>query len=299
MTEPRNDIPGFTPSRFTTPEGLSIVYERGGEGPPLLLLHGFPQTRAMWAGVAPLLARDFTVICPDLRGYGESGKPKGVPSYSFRAMAADMTALMASLGFERFHLAGHDRGARTAHRLALDAPEAVLSLTVMDIVPTHHLLTGLTYPVARAYYHWFFMAQPEPFPERMIGADPDAYYESCLLGFGKAVLADFKPAQLAAYRAAWKDPECRRAMCDDYRAAIEIDVHHDAEDLARRVACPSLVLYGADGAMARAYDVPGTWVDRLAEMRAQAIPGGHFFIDQSPDRTAGALHDFLKAQAGG
>ncbi|SMX37712.1 alpha/beta fold hydrolase [Maliponia aquimaris] len=292
MSIPRNDIPGFTPAR-AAPDGIGIAYEHGGSGPPLLLLHGFPQTRAMWAEVAPELARYFTVICPDLRGYGESAKPSGVENYSFRAMARDMLALMQGLGFDRFHLAGHDRGARTAHRLALDAPEAVLSLTVMDIVPTHLLLTQLTYSVARAYYHWFYMAQPEPFPERMIAADPEAYYTSCLLGFGKATLDDFKPAQLAAYRAAWGDPDCRRAMCDDYRAAIEIDVHHDAEDLARRVTCPALVLYGAVGAMARAYDVPATWADRLSDMRAEAIPGGHFFIDQSPGATVRALRGFL------
>lgn len=290
----RNDIPGFTPAR-ATPGGTQIAYERGGSGPPLLLLHGFPQTRAMWAEVAPALARDFTVICPDLRGYGESAKPKGLENYSFRAMAQDMRALMQDLGFETFHLVGHDRGARTAHRLALDAPGAVRSLVVMDIVPTHLLLSELTYKVAKAYYHWFYMAQPEPFPERMIAADPEAYYTSCLLGFGKATLDDFAPAQLAAYRAAWSDPDCRRAMCDDYRAAIEIDLHDDAQDLARRVTCPALVLYGADGAMARAYDVPATWADRLSDMRAEAIPGGHFFIDQSPGETVRALRAFLPA----
>ncbi|MGP6089315.1 alpha/beta fold hydrolase [Antarctobacter jejuensis] len=292
MTLPRNDIPGFTPTRATL-DGVEIAYERGGSGPPLLLLHGFPQTRAMWAEVAPILARDFTVICPDLRGYGESGKPKGLASYAFREMARDQLALMRSLGFERFHLAGHDRGGRTAHRLALDTPEAIQTLTVMDIIPTHLLLSDLTYKVARAYYHWFFLAQPEPFPESMIAADPDAYYESCLLGFGAAQLSDFKPDQLAAYRAAWADPDCRRAMCDDYRAAIEIDIHHDAQDLPRRVTCPALVLYGADGAMARAYDVPATWADRLSRIQATAIPGGHFFIDQSPTQTAKALHGFL------
>ncbi len=292
MTAPRNDIPGFTPARATL-DGIEIAYEQGGAGPPLLLLHGFPQTRAMWAEVAPMLAQDFTVICPDLRGYGESGKPTGLANYAFREMARDQLALMRALGVHRFHLVGHDRGGRTAHRLALDAPEAVETLTVMDIVPTHLLLTDLTYSVAKAYYHWFFLAQPEPFPESMIAADPQAYYQSCLLGFGAAQLSDFKPAQLQAYRAAWADPDCRRAMCDDYRAAIEIDIHHDAQDLSRRVSCPALVLYGADGAMARAYDVPATWGDRLSDMQAQPIPGGHFFVDQSPAETAGALQSFL------
>lgn len=292
MTEPRNDIPGFTPARATL-DGVEIAYESGGNGPPLLLLHGFPQTRAMWAEVAPDLARDFTVVCPDLRGYGESTKPTGVSSYSFREMARDMRLLMQSLGHDSFHVAGHDRGARTAHRMALDTPGAVRSLTVMDIVPTHFLLDRLTHPVAKAYYHWFFLAQPEPFPENMIAADPDADYESCLLGFGKASLADFKPAQLAAYRAAWSDPDCRRAMCDDYRAAIEVDFDLDTKDLGRRVTCPALVLYGAEGAMARAFDVPGTWADRLSDMTSRSIPGGHFFIDQSPADTVRALRKFL------
>ncbi|WP_417210965.1 alpha/beta fold hydrolase [Antarctobacter sp.] len=290
----RNDIPCFTATHATL-DGIDIAYETGGVGPPLLLLHGFPQTRAMWAEVAPRLAQDFTVICPDLRGYGESGKPNGVDSYSFREMARDQVALMRHLGHDSFHLAGHDRGGRTAHRMALDAPQAVRTLTVMDIVPTHLLLSDLTYKVAKAYYHWFFLAQPEPFPESMIAANPEAYYESCLLSFGKATLADFNPAQLAAYRAAWADPACRRAMCDDYRAAIEVDFHLDAADLGRRVPCPALVLYGADGAMARAYDVPATWADRLADMTARAIPGGHFFVDQSPQQTADALRAFLIA----
>ncbi|MFW2545293.1 alpha/beta fold hydrolase [Primorskyibacter sp. 2E107] len=289
-------IPGFIAHR-ATPNGVDIAYERGGAGPPVLLLHGFPQTRAMWAEIAPALAQDFTVIAADLRGYGDSGKPSGLQNYSFRAMAADMVALMHSLGFGRFHLIGHDRGGRTAHRLALDSPQVVQSLTVMDIVPTHLLLDDLTKDVAKAYYHWFFLAQPEPFPERMIAADPDAYYESCLLGWGAAQLSDFAPDQLAAYRAAWRDPGCIRAMCDDYRAALEVDFALDAADLGRRISCPALVLYGADGAMAKAYDVPGTWADRLSIMQSAKIPGGHFFPDQSPEQTAHALHGFLSGFA--
>ncbi|AUC53996.1 alpha/beta hydrolase [Sagittula sp. P11] len=286
----RKDIPGFTPGRADL-DGIEIAYERGGRGPAVLLLHGFPQTRAMWAEVAPRLAERFTVVAADLRGYGESGKPEGVEAYSFRAMAGDMTALMTRLGYEAFHLVGHDRGARTAHRLALDAPGCLLSLTLMDIVPTHLLLSRLTHPVARAYYHWFFLSQPHPLPENMIAADPDAYYESCLLGWGGAQLSDFP--KLEAYRAAWADPECRRAMCDDYRAAIDVDFALDEADIDRRIEVPSLVLYGADGAMARAYDVPATWADRLADMRAGTVPGGHFFIDQSPEETTRALLEFL------
>lgn len=275
--------------------GVDIVFDRAGDGPPLLLLHGFPQTRAMWHAIAPALARSFTVIAPDLRGYGDSTKPATVEEMSFRAMGADMLALMATLGFDRFHLAGHDRGARTAHRMALDAPGRIASLALLDIVPTHHLLTELTHEIARAYYHWFFLAQPAPFPETMIGHDPDAYFERCLLGFGKASLDDFAPDALAVWRAAWHDPAAIRAMCHDYRAAIDIDIRHDALDLDRQVTCPALVLYGAEGAMARATDVPATWAPRLADMRHATIPGGHFFPDQSPDDTARALAAFHAA----
>lgn len=273
-------------------DGQTIAYDVQGGGPPLLLLHGFPQTRAMWARIAPLLSDRFTVVTADLRGYGDSSKPSQMPGMSFRAMAADMLALMRHLGHDRFHLAGHDRGARCAHRLALDAPDAVLSLVVMDIVPTLHLLETLTHPVARAYYHWFFLAQPAPFPETLISYDPDGYFESCLLGFGKATLADFDSTMLEAYRRAWRDPATIHAMCNDYRAAIDIDIIDDRADLHRKVGCPTLVLYGADGAMARALDVPATWRDRLTKMQSSAIAGGHFFPDQSPAATAQAIATF-------
>ena len=272
----------------------TIAYDTAGSGPPLLLLHGFPQTRAMWRPLVPSLSAEFTVVTADLRGYGESSKPADMTDMSFRKMADDMVALMHSLDFANFHVAGHDRGARVAHRMALDYSEAVETLTVMDIVPTEHLLTNLTTEIAKVYYHWFFLAQPTPFPETMIGHDPDAYFERCLLGFGKAKLDDFDPALLDAYRQSWRDPDCIRAMCHDYRAAIEVDWQHDKEDLHRTVSCPSLVLYGQDGAMAQLLDVPETWTDRLADMEHAAMPGGHFFPDQHPDRTAEALRTFLK-----
>ncbi|WP_300058423.1 alpha/beta fold hydrolase [uncultured Roseobacter sp.] len=273
--------------------GQRICYRMCGIGPPLLLLHGFPQTHMMWHAVAPELAQQFTVITPDLRGYGASSKPEGTEAYSFRHMAADQVALMQHLGFDRFHVAGHDRGGRVAHRLALDAPDRVHSLTVMDIVPTHLLLDQLSSQVATAYYHWFFLAQPYPFPETMIAHNPDAYFESCLLGWGAARLSDFAPEALEAYRTAWRDPDAIRGMCADYRAAIHHDFDLDAGDLDRRVTCPALVLYGADGAMAQAYDVPATWEDRLSDMRHAAIPGGHFFVDQSSGETTAVLRRFL------
>lgn len=275
---------------------VSIAYEVAGNGPPLLLLHGFPQTRAMWRPLLADLTRRHTVICADLRGYGQSSKPASMEEMSFSLMAADMVALMASLGHRRFHVAGHDRGARVAHRMALDHPEALLSLTVMDIVPTEYLLTQMTTALAKAYYHWFFLAQPHPFPETLIGHDPDTYFERCLLGFGKAELTDFDPDLLALYRQSWRDPDCIRAMCHDYRAAIEIDWAMDRRDLDRAVTCPSLVLYGQDGAMARLLDVPATWQDRLSQMEHAAVPGGHFFPDQNPSGTASALLAFLDQQ---
>lgn len=287
-------IPGFT-DRIAQLNGLPIAWSEGGAGPPLLMLHGFPQTRALWARVAPRLAATHRVICPDLRGYGESGKPKAVSAYSFREMANDQIALMRHLGFDSFAVAGHDRGGRVAHRLALDHGKAVNQLCVMDIVPTHTLLEPLKRQVATAYYHWFFLAQPEPFPERMIGHDPDGYYQSCLLGWGGAHLSDFDAAQLAAYRAAWRDPETIRGMCNDYRAALAHDFHDDAADLGARIACPTLVLYGADGAMARAFDVPATWAPKCTGMKARAIPGGHFFVDTEPDATTAALAAFFGA----
>ncbi|WP_300029647.1 alpha/beta hydrolase [uncultured Roseobacter sp.] len=286
---------GFT-TEMVDCDGLQVRVTHGGAGPPVLLLHGFPQTHAMWHAVAPFLAKNHTVYAPDLRGYGASGKPPGTAPYSFRHMAADQRALMRHFGETEVHVVGHDRGGRVAHRLALDAPELVRTLTVMDIVPTHLLLDELTRQVAAAYYHWFFLAQPAPFPETMIAHDPDAYFESCLLGWGAAHLSDFDPEALTAYRAAWRDPEAIRGMCADYRAALQVDFDLDAADLERRVDCPALVLYGADGAMAKAYDIPSTWQDRLSDMSHRAVPGGHFFVDQYPEQTTQELLGFLERQ---
>lgn len=284
---------GFAGHRMAV-NGQEIACSTGGSGPAVLLLHGFPQTRALWHKVAPVLAGHFTVVTADLRGYGASSKPEGVESYTFREMGRDMAALMAALGHDRFDLVGHDRGARVAHRMALDdAGGRIGRLVLMDIVPTLHLLSHLTRQVAASYYHWFFLAQPEPLPERLILSDPDYFFESCLLGWGGARLSDFDAGQLSAYRTAWRDPETVRAMCDDYRAAASLDVALDEGDLGRKVPHPALVLYGAAGAMARAFDVPATWADRLADMRAGTIPGGHFFIDTAPEETARALLEFL------
>ena len=227
MSDP---IPGFTHDSAQV-NGQTIAFSRAGHGDPILLLHGFPQTRAMWRDIAPELAKTHNVIAADLRGYGASSKPQGAEQMTFRNMAADQVALMAHLGFDRFHMVGHDRGARTGHRMALDHPDRLLSLTLMDIIPTQHLVTHLTREVANAYYHWTFLAQPSPFPERLISADPDYYFERCLLGFGKAELSDFSDAALAEYRAAWRQPETIAAMCDDYRAGLTRDPDDDVRDL--------------------------------------------------------------------
>ncbi|MEQ3727011.1 MAG: alpha/beta hydrolase [Tateyamaria sp.] len=280
---------------FTTPEDITIAFDVIGDGPPVLLLHGFPQTRAMWHAIAPALAERFTVVSADLRGYGDSSKPDAMQDMSFRHMANDQVALMQHLAFEQFHLVGHDRGARTAHRLALDHSGMVKSLTLMDIVPTHLLLDQLTQGVARAYYHWFFLAQPTPFPETLIGYDPDAYFESCLAGWGGG-MEGFDPTALEAYRKSWRSPACIKSMCNDYRAGIDVDFDLDARDLDRQIEVPALVLYGTDGAMGQAYDVPATWQNRLSDMQSAGLPGGHFFPDTNPKETVYALIEFLRAQ---
>jgi haloacetate dehalogenase len=249
----------------------------------------------MWRPVVAALADRFTCVSVDLPGYGESEGGQSVEAASFRAMGARLLDLLDHLGIAQARLVGHDRGGRVAHRMALDAPERVAALAVMDIVPTHEIVAHLRADVARAYYHWFFLAQPAPFPETLIGHDPDAYFESCLTGWGGDGLGAFDAAALETYRRFWRQPWVIHAMCNDYRAALEIDVHHDAADLARRVTCPALVLWGADGLMARAYDVAATWADRLTAPRAAALPGGHFFPDTHPGETARALRAFLEA----
>lgn len=288
----------FQNDRFETADGVVITYVTGGDGPPVLMLHGYPQTKEMWAKVAPELARSFTVICADLRGYGASSKPRcsaDLSTYSFRAMAADQLALMRHLGFSRFHVVGHDRGARTAYRLALDHPASVLTLSVLDIVPTDTMLWQMNSDIAQAYWHWQFLSQPAPFPERMIGADPKRFFEFCLVGWGASPIDAFDHEQLDAYRAAWVDPDMIHASCSDYRAARTVDLEMDLASSGSKVGCPTLVLYGANGVMSRLFDIPAEWSTRCESMVAGVIPGGHFFVDQSPSETFTALSDFLEA----
>ncbi|MGZ2461702.1 alpha/beta fold hydrolase [Rhizobium anhuiense] len=279
-------------------DGVEIAYVAAGAGEPVLLLHGFPQTKALWARIAPaLVAQGYRAICADLRGYGASDKPPALSdltNYSFRAMAADSVGLMQALGHERFHLVGHDRGARVAHRLALDRPAAVASVTLMDIVPTAVLLGDLRRDVAQSYWHWFFLAQPAPFPERMIEANPDLFYETCLFGWGAAGPQDFDAAQLAAYRASWHDIEAIAGSCNDYRAALAVDLAHDLADHGKRISAPALILCGASGAMAKLYDLPAAWAGRCTTMKVRAIKGGHFFPDSAPGEVVEHVAAFLR-----
>lgn len=278
--------------------GVEIVCVVKGKGEPVLMLHGFPQNMALWANIAPsLVAHGYQVICADLRGYGASAKPQAQPdlvNYGFKAMALDQVELMRALGHKRFHIVGHDRGARTAHRLALDFPEAVASVTLMDIVPTAVMLNDLRKEVAQSYWHWFFLAQPAPFPERTIQSDPDFFFETCLFGWGAAGPADFDACQLDAYRKSWRDAATITGFCNDYRATLEVDIKDDLADEDLRIVAPVQLLYGASGAMARHYDIPSTWVDRCVSMVSAAIPGGHFFADSEPDEVVKHVVSFLE-----
>ena len=287
---------GFQRERVPV-ESTEIACVVGGSGPPVLLLHGFPQNKSMWARVAPQLASHFTVVCADLRGYGDSTKPQCLPdrsNYAFRALAADQLGLMRQLGFERFHVVGHDRGGRTGHRMALDYPDAVATLTVMDIVPTYAMFMDTNREVAAAYWHWYFLSQPEPFPERVIGNDPDLFYETCLVGWGATTLSDFDPEMLADYRRSWRDPKMIHGSCSDYRAAASIDLQHDEADIERSVTCPTLAFYGSSGVMAKLFDIPAEWRKRCSTLEAKSLPGGHFFVDQYPDDAARILLGFLQ-----
>ena len=261
----------------------------------MLLLHGYPQTHAMWHRVAPLLADRFTVVAADLRGYGASSKPPSVPdhaNYSKRAMAADMLAVMRALGHERFDLCGHDRGGRVAHRLAADHPDAVRRLALLDIAPTREMYAGTTDGFARAYWHWFLLIQPAPFPEWMIGADPDAYWlKKC--GSGSAGLTPFAPEALEQYVAAFRDPDTIRASCEDYRAAAGIDIAHDDADGDVRLPMPLLALWAKHGAIEAHFDCLALWRQRARDVRGHALPGGHYLAEELPDRVAAELTAFF------
>ncbi|HSC14008.1 MAG TPA: alpha/beta hydrolase [Gammaproteobacteria bacterium] len=280
---PLPPFPGFTAHDVPTSGGVTIHAVKGGSGPPLLLLHGAPQTHYTWRDVAPRLAEEFTVVAADLRGYGDSSQPQGLPdhsNYSKRAMALDQIDVMRHFGFERFALVGQDRGGRVAHRMALDHPDAVTRAVFIDIVPTYYLYTHVTLGFIQSYPHWFNLVQASPAGENAAVA---------LQGPANAP----SPAQLE-YRRRNATPEGRHAMCEDYRAAASIDLEHDAADLDRRIRCPLHVLWAQDGAMDRLYDVLAIWRERGRNVTGKGMPGGHNMQEGAPAEVVAELRAFLR-----
>jgi haloacetate dehalogenase len=288
-----NLFPGFTNRKLRT-SGATINVTFGGTGAPVLLLHGYPQTHAMWHKVAPQLAREYTVVCADLRGYGDSSKPKGLPdhsNYSKRTMAMDMVEAMRALGHERFHVVGHDRGGRVAHRLARDHGGRVKTLTVLDISPTLKMYRSTTMQFAKAYYHWFFLIQEFPLPERMLeGQAP--YYLLKRLGRGKSGLKYFAKGAMAEYERAFKNPRTIHATCEDYRAAATIDLIHDQRG-GKKLKMPLLALWGKQGVIEALFDCLADWREVARDVRGRALPCGHFIAEEQPDALLAELRRFL------
>ncbi|WP_426304383.1 alpha/beta fold hydrolase [Acidovorax facilis] len=297
-------FPGFTPHRIATPDGQHIHALVGGSGPPLLLLHGHPQTSAIWHKVAPTLALHFTLVLADLRGYGDSAKPSGNPTqgagdaeqalYSKRTMAADMLAVMRHLGHARFVVLAHDRGARVAHRLAADYPDAVVRLVLLDIAPTLAMYEQTSDAFARAYWHWFFLIQPAPLPERLIEADPAAYIRD-VMGRRSAGLAPFDARALAEYTRCLALPGTAHGICEDYRAAASMDLVHDRvdRDAGRQLAMPLLALWGEQGVVHRCFDPLAEWLRVARDVRGHALPCGHYIAEEAPDALLAAALPFL------
>jgi haloacetate dehalogenase len=287
-------FPGFARERVTA-NGIAVQTVHGGSGPPVLLLHGYPQTHAMWHLVGPRLAERFTIVCPDLRGYGDSAKPPADrlhEAYSKRAMARDQLELMRALGFERFAVVGHDRGARVARRLALDHPQAVSRLAVLDIVPTATIYGTLDRARATTVWRYFFLIQPADLPERLIEADP-AYYLRRTIDEWCGAPDGLDPAALAEYQRCF-DGETIRASCEDYRAGATIDLMHDEADADRRLSCPLLVLWSAAG-LGSSYDVLDIWRGEAEDVHGRALACGHFLAEERPDEVAAELRTFLEA----
>ena len=289
-------FPGFISHRFQS-SGAEIHYRTAGAGEPVLLLHGYPQTHACWHRIAPQLARDHLVVVPDLRGYGDSSKPRGLPdhsNYSKRAMALDMAELMESLGIGRFHLVGHDRGGRVAHRLAADHPQRVHTLTVLDISPTLKMFESTNLAFARAYYHWFLMLQPPPLPEEML-AGRVPFNILGRVGRDEPDLSSFDPEAVREYERCFADPAAIHASCEDYRAAGTIDLEHDRADRAagRKLAMPVLALWGGEGVIASLFDCLSDWREVAQDVSGRPLPCGHFIPEEQPEATLGEITSFL------
>jgi haloacetate dehalogenase len=290
-------FPGFEQGSAAIDGDVQIAYVHGGSGPPLLLLHGHPQTSAIWHRVAPALARRFTLVAADLRGYGDSSKPRGAPdhaNYAKRTMARDMLVLMRSLGFDRFNVLAHDRGARVAHRLAADHPEAVRRLVLLDIAPTLSMYEQTSEAFARAYWHWFFLILPAPVPETMIGADPKFLLRAKMSKASASGLAAFAPEAWAEYERCYDAPMIH-ASCEDYRAAAGIDLEHDRadRDAGRKVAAPLLALWGEHGIIGRCFNPLAEWRRVAADVRGHAVPSGHYIPEEAPDVLAAELEAFF------
>lgn len=289
---------GFEERRFDTGQAV-IAALVGGSGPPLLLLHGYPQTRMIWHRIAPALAARFTVVAPDLRGYGRSTGPAPDDAnshYSKRAMARDMVAVMDRLGHPRFAVAGHDRGGRVAYRMALDSPDRVSRLAVLDIVPTAEMWGRINHAGALKSYHWSFLAQPAPMPQRLIGADPDFYLDHLLRRWAGDHRA-LAPEALADYQASFRQPSVIAATCADYRAGATVDVEHDQADqqAGRRIACPTLVIWARQYLAAQS--PLATWQRWCSgEVREAPVDCGHFIAEEQPQACAAALLEFLSAE---
>ena len=282
--------------RFTQVLSASSVYGViGGQGPAVLLLHGYPQTHAMWHKVAPQLSQQYTVIAPDLRGYGRSAKPqtdKQHSPYSKRAMATDLIELMDGLGFNQFCVVGHDRGGRVAHRMAKDHPERVTGLCVLDIAPTREMYQETTELFAKSYWHWFFLIQPHPFPENLINSNAEAYLKH-KIGSGKAGMGPFSDLALTDYLTAWSNPATVHASCEDYRAAATIDVEHDNEDGTEKVECPVLTLWGEHGIIDQCFEPLSLWRERAHNVSGKALPSGHYIAEEIPEILIQELIPFL------
>jgi haloacetate dehalogenase len=292
-----NLFPGFSERRIRT-RGATIHLVYGGSGDPVLLLHGYPQTHAMWHRIAPELAREHTVVCPDLRGYGDSSKPKGLPdhsNYSKRAMANDMIEVMRALGHGRFHVVGHDRGGRVAHRMARDHGSRVRTLTVLDISPTLKMYRSTNMQFAKAYFHWFFLIQESPLPERMLeGQGP--FFLLRRLGRGKSGLKFFAKEALAQYERAFRDPRTIHATCEDYRAAATIDLVHDQQDRSK-IRMPVLALWGKQGVIEALFDCLADWREVASDVRGRALACGHFIAEEKPRELLSELRRFLAKAA--